>query len=190
MFNTIRKYWEKISPEYRGIVFFLIALFSSNFIWKLTISGTEIEDAVSVTFLWFDVSGIFRAVMYHSAYTAHVMLDFFGVHHILVNNVISFANGNSMSVITGCTAIKQVFIACCIFTFSRGPWLHKLWYVPLALVFLACFNIVRLFLLSFVVRDCVDMFEFYHAFVLKYVFYGVLLVLWYIWDEYLRIRLS
>lgn len=190
MFETIRKYWHRISPEYHGVIFFVIALFASNFLWKITISGEDLDNSVAVTFVGIDVSSLFKWGILWFANSVHLLLDFFGVNHCIVNNAIGFSNGNSMHVVAGCTAFKQSFIAFCILALSRGPWFHKLWYIPCSVVVLFGFNILRLAILCLVVRDNVESFDLYHSYVLKYAYYAVVMLLWYFWDERLRFKLS
>lgn len=186
MFDTIRKYWKRINPAYHGIIFFVIALFASNYFWAFTVSGDKNEDSLVVSFLGMDISAVFRWAILWFTNAVHCLLDFLGTGHLYVNSIIGFEDGHSMRVVAGCTAIKQFFIAFCILAFSRGPWLHKLWYIPCAIVILVGFNIFRLTVLAYVVRGCAEWFDFFHLYVMKYMFYATILVLWYIWDEYLR----
>lgn len=189
MLDFIRNYWQKINPNYRGIVLFVIVLFASNYFWEFSVYGDEIENTVSVTFFGVDVSPLFGWAVLWFSYATHILLGFWEIPHILVNNMIGFCNGNSMYVVSGCTAIKQFFIAFCIIAFSRGSLKHKLWYTPCVLVLLVGFNVLRLTILSVVVRNYVDLFNLFHAHIMKYMFYAFILVLWYIWDEYLRLKL-
>lgn len=186
MFDTIRKYWKIINPAYYGIIFFVIALFASDCFWKLAVSGDV--NSFAVSFIGMDISAVFRFAVLWSANAVHCLFDFFGTNHFFVNSIIGFENGHSIHVVAGCTAIKEFFIAFCILAFSRGPWLHKLWYIPCAIVILVGFNIFRLTVLAYVVRGCAEWFDFFHLYVMKYMFYATILVLWYIWDEYLRFR--
>lgn len=188
MITHIKKYWNKINPEYHGIVFFVIALFASNYLWEFTVTGDEIETTVEVSILGVDVTAFFRWCVQWFTYCTHIVLCVVGTPHTLVNNIIGFANGHSMHVVAGCTAVKQLFIAFCILAFARGQWMRKLWYIPCAIMTLVAFNIFRLVVLSYIVRDYIEWFDFFHVVIMKYMFYATILLLWYIWDEHLRLR--
>jgi len=71
---------------------------------------------------------------------------------------------------------------------SRGDYRHKIWYWVVSIAVLVGYNILRLTLLTYIVRDHIEWFDFMHERVMKYIFYGVMFMLWVLWDEWLRKR--
>lgn len=185
----ISKIWNKVPETYKGIVLFLLCLFGSNFLWKLTITGDQSELDV-VTFCGYDISWMFFDAKLWFAEKAHRLLALLGVQTQLIMDRVGYANGHGSKIIAGCTAIKQFYMMTVILLFSRGNLVHKIWYWSLSMVVLVGYNIFRLALLTYIVRDHREWFDFMHEYVMKYIFYGVMFVLWVVWDEWLRNKLA
>jgi exosortase/archaeosortase family protein len=181
----LREYWEKLGV-YQGIVLFLVVMFASNFFWKLTVSGDE--NGLDASFLSFDVSSLFAGMCYHLAGVVHWIYDVFGVSTVLYDTAIYHPNGQGVRIVWGCNGIKQSFIFAMIMLFARGPFVHKLWFIPLGLVCVYLINVLRLLFLTYIIRDYPDMFEFWHGGVTKYLFYGLIFLMWMFWNDYLVSR--
>jgi len=179
------KIWTKIPETYKGIALFLICLLGSHFIWEFTVRGDEEEFAI-VTFCGMDVNWVFDIAELWFANTTHQGLALLGIDTQLILTTVRFVNGHGCNIIAGCTAIKQFLMMTVILLCSRGRFVHKLWYCALSLVVMVGYNIIRLMVLTYVVRDHPEMFEFMHVHVMKYIFYGLMFLLWLLWDEWLR----
>lgn len=185
----ISKIWNKVPETYKGIVLFLLCLFGSDFLWKLTIAGDHSELGL-VTFCGLDISWMFFDAMLWFAEKTHRLLALFCVQTQLIVDRIGFANGHECRIIAGCTAIKQFYMMTVILLFSRGNLVHKTWYWLLSMTVLVGYNIFRLALLTYIVRDHGEWFDLMHEYVMKYIFYGVMFLLWVVWDEWLRNRFA
>ena len=86
-------------------------------------------------------------------------------------------------VVWSCTAVKQSFIWLIIMLFARGPWQRKLWFIPLGWLVAYAFNIIRIAAIGLLCEHHPEMFEFYHVYLFKYLFYAVLFALWVWWVE-------
>lgn len=177
--------WNKIPEAYKGIVLFLICLFGSNYLWELTISGDE-ESTGIVTFCGVGIGWLFEGPQLWFAEQVHRLLGICGVLTQLVMASVNFPNGNGCNIVPGCTAIKQLFMMIVIILCSRGDLRHKLWYCLVSVAVLICYNILRLTVLTYIVRDHIEWFDVMHEYVMKYIFYGVMFLLWVAWDEWLR----
>jgi len=178
------KFPEKLVP-YKGAILFAIVLMLSNFFWKYNVLGDESEDINSaVTFWGLDISAPFIWLAQHVARATESILKFFGSNVTLKpGNILSYPNGNSAIVIWSCTGLKQVFICFFIFAFARGPWPKKLWYIPLTLLVVYAFNIFRITFIVGCIENHPNWFEFLHLYVFKYVFYGIIFLMWVYWEE-------
>ena len=180
--NKLKEYWDKLGV-YQGIVLFLVVMFASNFFWKLTVSGDE--NGLEAHFLTLDVSALFAGMCYHLASVVHWIYDLLGVPTVLYDTTISHLNGQGVRIVWGCNGIKQSFIFMMIMLFARGPFVHKLWFIPLGLVCVYLINIARLVFLTYIVRDYPQSFEFWHGGVTKYLFYGLIFLMWVFWNDFL-----
>ena len=175
---------EKLEP-YRGVLLFAVILMLSNFFWKYNVLGDESNSIDSmVTFWGLDISAPFIWMAHHVAHVSEAILHFFGSKVVLdPNNVLRHPNGNSVVIIWACTGLKQAYIFFCIIAFYRGPWLKKLWYIPLGLVVVYLFNIFRITLIAASVENHPDWFDFLHFYFFKYLFYGIIFGMWVFWEE-------
>ena len=173
---------EKIKP-YSGIIYFVIILICSHFFWKFFVLGDEV--GTIVTFFGMDISRPFAWMAQHIACAVAAGLDFFGFDITLdtVNNIVRHENGRAIRIIHSCTGIKQAYIFCCIIAFYRGPWLKKLWYIPLGLVIIHLFNIFRIAFIAGFFKYNPDSFDFLHEHLFKYLFYGIIFLMWVFWEE-------
>ncbi len=180
--TTEKRSWkEKIKP-YEGIIYFIVILFVSHFFWKFTVKGDE-SDSV-VTFFDLNISAPFIYMAKHFADIIASILQFFGSDVMLAgNNVLYYGNENAIRIVWGCTGIKQAYIFFCIIAFTRGPWTRKLWYIPLGMIVIYLFNLCRMVIIVALYENHMEWFNFLHAYLFKYLFYGVIFLLWMLWDE-------
>ena len=173
---------------YQGIMLFLIVMFVSNFFWKLTVKGDE--NGLEASFLCFDLSVLFSSLCHHLAVVIHSIFDLLGITTYLSDTAIYHLNGEGVRIVWGCNGVKQSFIFTMIMLFARGPMKHKLWFIPLGLFCVYLINIFRLLLLTYIVRDYPDSFDFWHGGVTKYGFYGLIFLMWVLWNDCLVPRFS
>jgi exosortase/archaeosortase family protein len=121
---------------------------------------------------------------HHVASVSELILNAIGFDVSMdMRNVIRHNNGYSVQIIWACTGLKQSYIYFCIIAFYRGPWVKKLWYIPLGLLVVYLFNIFRITFIVAVIRDFPHWFHFLHLYLFKYMFYIVIFGLWVIWEE-------
>lgn len=177
-------YQKKLEPI-RGVFLFFLILLIANIFWKYDVLGEESTDVTSkVTFWGCNISAPFVWMSYHVAHVTASVLQFFGSRvSIVPTNILRYSNGNSVQVIWACTGIKQAYICFCILAFSRGPWSKKLWYIPLCLLVVYLFNIFRIACIVGCIHFHPNWFEPLHLYAFKYVFYGVIFLMWAFWEE-------
>lgn len=188
MIEKIKELWLKAKPVHSVLIFMLV-LFASNILWKLCISGDDDTDAQVLLFNHFDISAPFNFMVIHITNVARATLTFFGYHiHWHYLNDIYFLTENHITIVWGCTAIKQSFIFFCIMACTPGPWKQKLWYVPVGLFIAYLFNLIRIIAIAMVVEHHPEYFKFLHEQVFKYVFYGVIFLVWVVWEEKINLK--
>ena len=179
--NHLKKYIEPLKPYY-DIILFVVALLVANYFWKFTVLGDEGGDQVT----WFGID-ISRPFDWMSQHIAHVVYWLIQLTNDGVSfaepNTIRFATGTGTKIVWGCTGLKQSFIWIVIMLIARGSWKHKLWFIPLGLVFAYLFNILRITIIAIAIEHHPDWFEVLHDYVFKYIFYGMLFMLWLWWSN-------
>ena len=177
------KYRTVLRPYY-DIILFVVALLVANYFWKFTVLGDEGGD--QVTWFGMDISRPFDFMAQHIAHVVYWLIQLTNDSAIFLEpSTIHFATGTGTKIVWGCTGLKQSFIWIVIMLIARGSWKHKLWFIPLGLVCVYLINVSRLFFLTYIVRDYPETFEFWHSGVTKYLFYGLIFLMWVFWNDYL-----
>jgi exosortase/archaeosortase family protein len=169
----------------KGLILFFFILMAANLFWKYNVQGDEAPTANSlVTFWGLDISAPFVMMADHVARVSAAILHFFGSEaELQADNILRHPNGHSAQIIWACTGLKQAYICFCIIAFSRGPWSKKLWFIPLTLLVVYLFNIFRITVIVACINRHPDWFNFLHLYAFKYVFYGIIFLMWIFWEE-------
>ncbi len=184
----LEKYLPESLKKFEGIIRFVIVLFAANFLWKISMQGDENSDIVT---LWgINCSVFFDMVIHHLAELSCSILDIFGYKTFLYETSIFHENGEGVTIIWGCSGIKQSFIFLCILLFSRGKMIHKLWYAVLGLVVVYLVNLTRIVLLAMLTENHSEYFHFAHEYFFKYLFYFIIFMMWVLWEDFLVGKLA
>lgn len=167
-----------ISP-YIDIILFVAALLAANYFWKFTVLGDE--GGEQVTWFGLDITAPFTWLATHIARVVYGLVHLTHDGVTLVGNTICYPNGTGTTIVWSCTGLKQSFIWLIIMLAARGPWKKKAWFIPLGLVCVYAFNILRIALITIAVEHHPEWFELLHAYVFKYLFYGMQFLLWLWW---------
>ena len=175
---------EKLEP-FSGVILFAVILMLSNVFWKYNVLGDESENINSIVTFWgLNITPPFTMLAHHVGHVTESILHLFGSKAVLLpTNSLRHPNGNSVLIIWACTGLKQAYIFFCIIAFYRGPWLKKLWYIPLGLVVVYLFNILRIAIIAAFIENHPDWFNFLHFYFFKYLFYGIIFLMWVLWEE-------
>lgn len=185
--NKNKDIWPEWIKPYKGIIYFVIILLVSHFFWKFTVQGDESNTLV--TFFGLDITAPFAYMARHFAYMTEKVLHFFGSDVMLAkDNILYYSNGNGVRIVWACTGIKQAYIFFCIIAFTRGPWLKKLWYIPSGIIVIYLFNLLRMVVIIGLAKNHMEWFDILHNYIFKYLFYGVIFLMWVIWDEKIATR--
>lgn len=170
------------------VLIFVVVLFVSNFVWKLSVKGDQSVSADYVMLWGMNVTAFFEKLSFWVADRVYFWLDLVRDTVSIRWNVIHWESGSCTTVSWSCTAVKQSFIWCCILATSAGPWLRKLWYIPLGIVFIHIFNVLRIFSIALIIEHHPDLFNLFHTYIFRYLFYGMIFLMWLLWNEKLSIR--
>ena len=176
---------KQILEPYSGILLFLVLLFFFHFTWKIVIDG-DMESTKMYVFgkewtpAWFDTVTLWLAEVVH-----WLVLQFPGNEHFVRDNYLLFFidGGIRISIIWGCTGLKQMFIFAGIILLYRGPFLKKLWYIPLGCLILTVYNVIRIALICVLTNHHPERFDDLHDGIFRYIYYTIVFLLWVVWEE-------
>jgi exosortase/archaeosortase family protein len=189
MKKQLDKLRTNITP-YKGILYFLFLLFFFHFSWKIAIDG-DMEDTrmylfgKDITPGWFDAAC--RWLTAAGAWFIHLFPNTQDL--ITTDTTFHFPNGGiTISIIWGCTGIKQMFIFVMLMICYFGPWKQKLWYIPMGCVILTAYNIVRVGSIVMLTNGHPERFESLHDGIFRYIYYSIIFILWVCWEEFINMR--
>ena len=173
---------KQILSPYIDIILFVVALLVANYFWKFTVLGDEGGNQVT----WFgcDITRPFEVMASHIAsvvyWLVHLLRDTIGQYP---HNVLAYDSGISVRIVWSCTALKQSFIWIMILLTARGAWLKKLWFIPLGLLAIYMFNILRIAGILLIMEHHPELFDLMHDYITKYLFYFMLFCMWVWWTK-------
>lgn len=183
---------------YKDVIIFVVTLLVANFFWKFTMSGDE--NGETVTWFGWDVTAPFYWMACHVASVVHWLVSLVrDTVYMADEQTIRFDSGAGTKIIWGCTGFKQMFIwMCLILTVRRADktipasdiWIKKLWYIPLGWFCCYIFNMLRIFIIALIIEQHRNWFPVMHDYIFKYLFYGILFVMWLIFVEKIRPSVS
>lgn len=129
----------------------------------------------------------FKLIQFQTWASAHVisLVGFSGSYITGDNNCLGhlFLNGKpSVCVGTGCSGL-EMFVVYIVFLLivNLGAWKRLLWYLPLGLIIIILFNVLRIVSLAFIYNFMPQYLDFNHKYTFVLVVYGAIFSLWYLW---------
>ena len=183
MNKQIKQIINFLSP-YWGVIYFVALLLFTHFLWKFVVDGDLHGQQIAI--LGKDLTEQFHFLSAFTAKAVHWFVHLFpNTGDFMIEDTrLFFLNENfPIHLIWGCTGVKQLYIFIVIIAFYRGPWKKKLWYIPVGCVVLWIYNIVRIASISYLTIGHHERFDFLHEGLFRYIFYGLIFLLWVIWEE-------
>ncbi len=186
MNKILKKYNNQLEP-YKGIIYFLILLFFFHFSWKIAIDGDMDSEYIylfdkNITPDWFKGLTQFTTEAVYWFVRLFPNTDDFNINSN--HTQLFFTDGGIIiNIIWGCTGLKQLYIFVCLMIFYRGPFKHKLWYIPMGGLILGIYNIIRISGICWLTFGHRERFDSLHDGIFRYIYYGLIFLLWVIWEE-------
>lgn len=135
-----------------------------------------------VSFAWFND---FRQFMVWAVFTVSAWINEYvlGLDIIRQGFTIILPEHGYVEVVEDCSGTKQFLQILVLFILFPGPWKHKLWYIPTAIVVMYFTNVFRIVFLTLTLIWFPQEWDFMHLWVMRPFFYVVIFILWVIWVE-------
>ncbi len=106
-----------------------------------------------------------------------------GLEITTIDQTMYFSNKGYIAINAGCSGLKQFSQFALLMIFFRGPWLKKLWFIPLGVFIVHLTNLFRIIGLSIVLLWKPDYWQFSHDYLFRPFFYVVIFFMWIWWVE-------
>jgi exosortase/archaeosortase family protein len=100
--------------------------------------------------------------------------------------MIFLRNNYSIYINESCSGFKQMFQILILFVLFPGPWKHKLWFIPAAIVSMFFVNVIRVIGLSYAMIYMPQHWDFIHLWIMRPFYYVAIFIMWVIWVEKFR----
>lgn len=160
------------------VILFAMITYSLHWLWwNIIWNGANNGDFL--TFLPAIADWLAHQVFLHSSW----FMDAIGFRHIAMDNTLTFPETGYVAVLPSCSGLKQFYQILFLFIIYPGPWKHKSWYIPSALLIMYLVNTSRIVILSLVLFVLPQHWDFIHMWILRPFFYVVIFAEWVIWNE-------
>ena len=186
MKDTYSKYKAKLAP-YKDIIIFVVALLASNYFWKFTVCGDE--TGTVVTWFGLNITAPFEWLAEEITREVYCIVSAFRDTIYQTDAfTLRFDSGSSTRIVWACTPLKQAFIWLCIMLATIGDWRSKAWFIPFGWVCIFAFNTIRITAITMFIEFHPEWFNVLHTYIFKYLFYGMMFLLWVWYVERIRKR--
>ncbi|KAA6300992.1 MAG: hypothetical protein EZS26_002844 [Candidatus Ordinivivax streblomastigis] len=190
---------------YEGILSFLFLLFFFWFAWEILVDGQlsfihfpwEIESKAerdrALYFLGKDITPAWahRFCQWLTNAAARFIHCFPNNQDLIVQDIyLTYPVNVSwfITIVVGCTGVKQMFIFSCILIFHRCSTLkkyqwNKVWYIPFGCMVLTAYNIIRIGSTVMLTKGHPERFDSLHDGIFRYIYYTIVFILWVIWED-------
>ena len=178
----------------KGILFFLFLLFLFHFSWKIAIYGDMPDENLfgenKMYLFGKDItpSWIHSSCQIFTRIVAWFIQLFPNTQNLLIGATkLKFpTEGNIwIEIIWGCLGFKQMTIYGGIILFYWGPFLKKLWYIPMGWTILTIYNVIRVATTVWLTDGNPKIFDSLHDGILRYIYYTIVFLLWVVWEEFM-----
>jgi exosortase family protein XrtF len=184
--NTLRQFIRKNRLYVlKDVSLFVIITLLIHFIWRLWARGFDYAPFHDMMYRYMDVMA---AEVYRQS--AWIIDLFYNVVRVDSEMQIYFPNKCMMYVNEGCSGLKQMIQYALLIALISGPWLRKIWYIPLGILIIHLTNVFRVVGLGVVMNHWPQYWDFSHDYIFRPLFYVVIFTLWVLWVERVKVKNS
>jgi exosortase family protein XrtF len=165
-------YSEIIKP-YKELIVFLVKCVLLYALWLLLRKYIFFPESATDKFL---ISQITRSTAF--------ILNLLGYETYIDNTYVGIAENPGVSIAFNCNGISLMYLFVSFILAFSGKWKHKLIFIPIGLLIIHIFNIIRTALLAIIIVYKPNWTEFNHKYTFTATIYIVIFILWVIWVNY------
>lgn len=170
-----------------NVLVFMAVLCVVHVLWHYGFSEEfDSDGSARLCFLGLDVSALFYPLADRvAADSLWLVRNVFGCDGFIYHSgrFVALDRFLSVSMVWNCNGMKQMIFFFLVVLLTPGRHVHKLWFVPLGLIVVYLFNLLRISTILSFSHYNASWFDFMHE-SSKYIFYLVIFGMWVIWDIY------
>jgi exosortase family protein XrtF len=114
-----------------------------------------------------------------------VLLEFFGYTTFMGNHptirTVGIDGTGGLWIGDPCDGLTIFAIFCFFILAFPGKWKHRIWFIPVGILLLHFFNILRIAVLCIILYKKPAWLNFNHTYLFQILMYGLTFILWYVW---------
>lgn len=183
MFSKYKEYIILQFKQYKDILIFMLIIVAFHAFWKI---GREADETGFIVYFYgIDLSDFFIKI---NSFWTTIVYDFvvmFKSDYVEKQFcLLHYPDTNTgLRIIWGCSGLKEIIMTTLVIIAAPGNRNKKLWYIPIGILFVLLLNFIRLSSLTLLVHHHMDLFDFVHKIVFRFVMYGGIFLVWLVWTE-------
>jgi exosortase/archaeosortase family protein len=174
-FRNITGIWEeKNLTWFKGLSLFTIIILAFHLLYK-----QFEQQLLSMPF----VLSINTFLIHFLLNSCAWFLNLLSIKCSIIKDVLILPNGFEIQMQYGCSGFQQFLLIIVLFLLFPGPWGKKAWFIPLSLLMLHLFNLLRLVGLTIYFSNFTNHYHFIHDWIFRPFIYFAIFVLWVVWFE-------
>ena len=171
--------WKKV----RGIILFLVIIAVTQILWKVWSNKLDYFPIHGVVMKFYAI--VINGVLYCSSWAVHLLVGF---DTIVKYPVLWLSEKWGIEITLTCSGLKQMVQFTLLMLIYPGPWKHKSWYIIFGITVIHLVNVMRIIVLSFMMKHDSAYINFTHNYVVSIMFFIVFFSLWVIWEEKFNLK--
>lgn len=179
------------NPRVKAVIAFIGVIGFFYLVWPLTVTDEYDVNDRHYIMLWgtCDITAFYLPIIENMARQIHfVVTKIFRIEAAVGGDLIlGLSAPMGLQVVWGCCGLKQSLEFLFSVLLCPGGGRKKLWYIPLGLLILHCFNVLRLAVVFYFTGYGPETGELVH-YAFKWLYNGCIFLLWLVWAEFLYAR--
>lgn len=164
--------------------YFIVVLLIVHLVWKFGfVEEIDLSGNKMITFFGLNATAFFLPMtnwLLGAVYSILSTCTSVSVE-IKQSAIYLLSQAKSIEIVWSCTGLKQmIFFFLLILCYPKHS-LHKLWFIPVGVIVVFLLNVLRITYIVYLCDADITRFDSLHE-VSKYVFYGVMFLMWVLWD--------
>jgi exosortase/archaeosortase family protein len=115
--------------------------------------------------------------------TSWTLATLFNLSNTIENDIIVLPGGQRLQMQFGCSGLEQFILIFFLLILLPGPWRQKLWFIPLSVLVIHFFNVIRFIGIAIQLNHSQQHFHFIHDWIFRPFIYLVIFFIWVAWVE-------
>ena len=162
----------------KDVVIFILITLVIHFVWRFW--AKQFNYAPINEFMYGFMDILAAEVYRESVWMIAGLYDIVSVDETMY---MYFPNQCIMYINESCSGLKQMLQFSLLIMLFPGPWIKKLWFIPLGMIIIHLTNLFRVVGLAVVMNNWPQYWDFSHDYIFRPIFYVVIFALWLYWVE-------